>query len=312
MQLPVLGSSAPADVAQASGGPDLEIVIVSYTGSRDLLRTALRSLQEHGYTGGDQLVHVVDNASGDGTAEMVRAEFPDVQLATMDWNAGFCLANNLVLGRATAPYVLVLNPDTEAYQGSLDYMIRFMEEHPAAGMAGCRLEKRDGTLDHASKRSFPTPFSALSHFTGAGNRLGGRFAGYQAPELGEYERGQVDAINGAWMLVRMSAVQHVGLLDVNYWLYMEDLDWCYRFHQKGYEVWYDGSVSFLHVKGGTSKEKGHRRLRQNMAFHRGMGRFYRKFHAGRNPLLDTAVYLGIGAKLSVAVIRSSIARRSFA
>lgn len=299
-----------SDARKPTSGPGLEIVIVSFTGARDLLRSALQSLRVNPYTGGEQLVHVVDNASADGTAEMVRAEFPEVRLHAMEWNSGFCVANNVVLHEASAPYVLVLNPDTEAYAGSLDHMVTLMEEHPEVGMAGCRLEKRDGSLDHAAKRSFPTPFSALSHFVGAADRLGGPFAEYQAPELDERGSGEVDAINGAWMLVRMSAVKDVGYLDVNYWLYMEDLDWCYRFHQKGYKVWYDGRVSFLHVKGGVSKEKGHRRLRQNLAFHRGMGRFYRKFYAGSNPVLDIAVYLGIGAKFTVAALRSGLARRS--
>ncbi len=283
---------------------------MSFTGSRDLLRAALQSLRDNSYTGGEQTVHVVDNASSDGAPEMVRAEFPEVQVHEMGWNAGFCVANNVVLEAATAPYALVLNPDTEAYPGTLDHMVKLMEDHPEVGMAGCRLEKRDGSLDHAAKRSFPTPFTALSHFVGAGDRLGGRFAGYQAVELDERDCGEVDAINGAFMLVRMSAVRKVGYFDVNYWLYMEDLDWCYRFHQRGYKVWYDGSVSFLHVKGATSKQKGHRRLRQNLAFHRGMGRFYRKFYGGTNPVLDTAVYLGIVAKLTIAAVRSGIARRS--
>jgi GT2 family glycosyltransferase len=102
----------------------------------------------------------------------------------------------------------------------------------------------------------------------------------------------------------------VGLLDEAYWLYMEDLDWCYRFHQKGWKVWYDGGATIVHVKGGVSKVKRHRGLRSNVAFHRGMGRFYRKFQAGRKPLLDGAVYLGIGGKLVVSATRSAIARRS--
>jgi hypothetical protein len=111
------------------------------------------------------------------------------------------------------------------------------------------------------------------------------------------------------MLCRRSAIEQVGLLDEAYWLYMEDLDWCFRFKQRGWKVWYDGSVTVIHVKGGTSKVKRHRRLRHNVAFHRGMGRFYRKFHAGRRPLLDVAIYLALAAKLFVSVVRSAVARR---
>jgi len=106
--------------------------------------------------------------------------------------------------------------------------------------------------------------------------------------------------------VRREALEDVGLLDEGYWLYMEDLDWCRRFHEHGWKVVYDGRVTALHSKGGTSGK--HRRLRQNVAFHRGMGRFYRKFEAGERSVLDLAVYAGIGAKLGVAVARSSLGR----
>ena len=94
---------------------------------------------------------------------------------------------------------------------------------------------------------------------------------------------------------------------------MDALDWCYRFHRKGWGVWYDGRVSVLHVKGGTTVVERHRRrhrgLRHNVAFHRSMGRFYRKFYAGRRPLFDGVIYLAIGLKLAVAILRSTVARR---
>jgi GT2 family glycosyltransferase len=180
------------------------------------------------------------------------------------------------------------------------------------GMSSCRLAQRDGTLDHAAKRSFPTPVGALAHFVGIGRRTRAPkwLAQYRAPELGEYEAGEVDAVNGAFMLVRLEALEQVGLFDEAYWLYMEDLDWCFRFHQRGWKVWYDGAVTVMHVKGGTSKEKGHRALRQNVAFHRSMGRFYRKFYSGRNALADAVIYAAIFGKLVIAATRSAIARRS--
>jgi GT2 family glycosyltransferase len=292
--------------------PSLEIVIVSSTGAKDLLRACLTSLRENPYSGGETLVHVVDNASTDGTPEMVREEFPDVRLHALDWTSGFCVANNLVLRDAAAPYVLVLNPDTEIYPGSLDHMMGLMEGDPGIGMSSCRLEQRDGTLDHAAKRSFPTPLGSLAHFLGVGDRLGPRLAQYRAPELGEHELGDVDAVNGAYMLVRGSAMEEVGLLDEGYWLYMDDLDWCYRFKQRGWRVVYDGRVSSMHVKGGTTKRRSHRGWRHNLAFHRSMGRFYRKFYAGDNPLADLAIYVAIFAKLAISATRSAIARRSFA
>jgi N-acetylglucosaminyl-diphospho-decaprenol L-rhamnosyltransferase len=286
--------------------PSLDVVIVSYQ-CRELLERCLDSLGRHPFTRGEMRVHVVDNASTDGTAELVEQRFPWARLRRLERNVGFSVANNEVLRVADGDLVLLLNPDTEMTAGALDAVSLALEEQPGVGMLGCRLVRDDGSFDHAAKRSFPTPLSALAHFAGVGRRApAGRLAQYRAPELGEHDRGEVDAVNGAFMLVRREALDDVGPLDEGYWLYMEDLDWCFRFHQRGWRVWYEGGVTVVHVKAGTSGR--HRRLRQNVAFHRGMARFYRKFHAGRNPLLDGAVFCGIGAKLAVAVTRSAIAR----
>lgn len=290
-------------------GPELEIVIVSSTGALDLLRAALQSLSAAPYTLGKQLVHVVDNASTDSTPDMVRSEFPEVRVHPLDWNAGFCVANNVALREVHSPYVLVLNPDTEVYPGALDHMMQLMEGDASIGVSTCRLELRDGTLDHACKRSFPTPAGALSHFLGLGNRFGGRFAQYQAPDLDERALGEVDAVNGAFMLIRKSAIDEVGLLDEGYNLYADDLDWCFRFKRAGWRVVYDGRVSSLHVKGGVTVTKRHRGLRHNVLFHRSMGRFYRKFYAGRNGALDVVIVSALAGKLVIAVVRSTIARR---
>jgi N-acetylglucosaminyl-diphospho-decaprenol L-rhamnosyltransferase len=287
-------------------------VVVSSTGARDLLRACLASLRTHPPANGTMEVHVVDNASTDGTPQMVRDEFPEVVLHALDWNSGFTVANNLVLRESHAPFVLLLNPDTEIYEGALDHMLDLMRERPDIGMSSCRLARRDGTLDHAAKRSFPTPVGALAHFVGIGRRRNApkRLAQYRSPELGEFEAGEVDAVNGAFMLVRREALEEVGLLDEAYWLYMEDLDWCYRFRRAGWKVWYDGAVTVMHVKGGTTVRKRHRGLRHNVAFHRSMGRFYRKFYSGRNGLFDGVIYLAVLGKLAIAIARSTIARRS--
>ena len=292
--------------------PLLEVVIVSSTGARELLHACLQSLRDNPPRAGEMRVHVVDNASTDGTPEMVREQFPEVVLHALDYNSGFCIGNNTALRETEAPFVLVLNPDTEVYEGALDHMIGVMQDNPQIGMSSCRLARRDGTLDHAAKRSFPTPVGALAHFLGVGRRENAPawLAQYRAPELGEYEAGEVDAVNGAFMLVRQDAMREVGLFDPGYWIYMEDLDWCYRFHQQGWKVWYDGSVTVLHVKGGTTVRKRHRGLRHNFAFHRSMGRFYRKHYGGRNRAADGAIYLAIIGKFAIAATRATIARRS--
>jgi hypothetical protein len=249
---------------------------------------------------------VVDSGSTDGTPDMVEAEFPEVTLMRRA-NIGFSAANNLVLADTPSPYILLLNPDTEVDEGTLDSSISRLEEDSSIGMVGCRLVTENGELDHACKRSFPTPLGALAHFTGLGRRRSSSLAlsQYRAPELGEYEPGEVDAVNGAYMMVRREALMEVGLLDEGYWLYMEDLDWCRRFWAAGWRVFYDPSGTALHVKGGSSD--GRRRLLQEVAFHRGMGRFYRRFNAPGSPgALNLAVYLGIAAKLIFALSKSAV------
>jgi hypothetical protein len=288
--------------------PELEVVIVSH-GAEALLRRTLLSLREHPPSRAEMRVTVVDSGSTDGTPEMVAREFPEVQLERLA-NVGFSAANNLVLRRSRADFVLLLNPDTEVYEGTLDAALARLEADPRIGMVGVKLVTESGQLDHACKRSFPTPLAALAHFTGIGRGedAGARLGQYRATHLDDDEPGEVDAVNGAFMLCRAEAIREVGLLDEGYWLYMEDLDWCHRFWDAGWRVFYEPAGVALHVKGGSSA--GRRAPRQEIAFHRGMGRFYRRFDAPEaNPLLNAAVYAGIGAKLGVSLAITALRGR---
>lgn len=278
---------------------ELEVIVVSH-GAEGLLRNCLRSLQEHPARGPMQ-VTVVDSGSPDATPEMVEREFPSVRLMRRG-NIGFSAANNLALRESEARAVLLLNPDTEVYAGTLDAALARLWSAERIGMVGVKLVTESGALDHACKRSFPTPLSALAHFTGIGRSDGASSAlsQYRATQLGDDEPGEVDAVNGAFMLCRAEAVREVGLLDEGYWLYMEDLDWCHRFWDAGWKVFYEPAGTALHIKGASSG--GRRAPRQEIAFHRGMGRFYRRFDAAEhNPLLNAAVYAGIGAKLAASL-----------
>jgi N-acetylglucosaminyl-diphospho-decaprenol L-rhamnosyltransferase len=286
--------------------PELEIAIVSH-GAEGLLRRCLGSLREHPPSA-EMRVTVVDSGSPDGTADMVAREFPEVRLLRRS-NIGFSAANNLVLRESDADAVLLLNPDTEVYAGTLDTALARLRSDQRIGMVGVKLVLETGELDHACKRSFPTPLSALAHFTGIGRGAAapGALSQYRATALGDDEAGEVDAVNGAFMLCRAAAVREVGLLDEGYWLYMEDLDWCHRFWDRGWKVFYEPAGVALHVKGASSG--GRRRPKQEIAFHRGMARFYRRFEApSHNPLLNAAVYTGVGAKLALALARTKLSR----
>ncbi|MBK5233920.1 MAG: glycosyltransferase family 2 protein [Thermoleophilia bacterium] len=280
--------------------PDLEVVIVSH-GAEGLLRRCLASLEANPPTPGMK-VTVVDSGSTDSTPDMVAAEFPAVELIR-ESNVGFSAANNLVLRKTEAPFVLLLNPDTEVYEGSLDAALTRLEVDPAIGMAGVKLVTPSGELDHACKRSFPTPLGALAHFSGIGRKenAGSSLSQYRATDLGDDEPGEIDAINGAFMMVRREAMTDAGPLDEGYWLYMEDLDWCRRFWLAGWKVFYEPAGTVLHIKGGSSGKR--RGFRQEVAFHRGMGRFYRRFDAENNPaILNLAVYCGITLKLALSLM----------
>lgn len=236
---------------------------------------------------------------------MVRDQFPAVHLTALSDNRGFAAASNLGIRAGVSPYVLLLNPDTRVARGSLDAMLDVVERHPEVGIAGCRLVRDDGSEDHAAHRNFPTIAAALGHFLGIGSRRWAPhpMAQYVAPGTA----GPVDAVSGAFMLIRRRALSEVGLLDEGYWMYMEDLDICYRFRSAGWTTWYEPSVTVAHVKHGTSGEI--RSARLNYAFHYGMIRFYRKHYApGRPSVANGIVYGGIATKLLVSTVRCGVLR----
>jgi GT2 family glycosyltransferase len=179
-------------------------------------------------------------------------------------------------------------------------MLALMEARPEVGISGCRLVRPDGTLDHACRRSFPTILGALGHLTGVGRRdLAPRaLSQYRAPWI---EAGPVDAVNGAFMLIRRSALEDVGTFDEGYWMYMEDLDLCYRFAQAGWTTWYEPTATAIHVKHGTTGRR--RSLRLELSFHRGMARFYAKHYAPERSAATTLVVrAGIGIRLAALLL----------
>ena len=287
--------------------PALDVAIVSFR-CEGLLRDCLASLAQFP-PGRKMTVTVVDNDSGDGTAEMVEREFPDVTLIRAPGNVGFSAANNIAMRYSWNPYLLVLNPDTRITEGALERVCAVLDANAKVGIAGAKLVREDGSLDHAAKRSFPTPVGALAHFTGVGRRedASERLSQYRAPERGDDEAGSVDAVNGAFMMIRRSVLEELGGFDEGYWMYMEDLDLCYRFDAEGWVTWYEPSAVVVHVKAGTSGPIRNPKL--NRAFHYGMFRFYRKFYAPhRAPILNGLIYVGIGAKLAVSLVRAAFAR----
>ena len=276
----------------------LDVVIVSYR-CPELLQACLASLREHPPSCA-LYVRVVDNASGDGTAELVRSEFPMVELFPNPENRGFAAAANQGIRAGNARFVLTLNPDCELHEGTLDRMLEVADSHPEVGIFGPALIRPSGEPDHAAKRGFPTPLSSLGHFAGLGRRPRAPAAlrGYAAPDPSR--GGPVDAVNGAFMLMRRAMLDEIGAFDERYWMYMEDLDLCYRARQAGWLTWYEPTAVATHMKSGSAGP--HRSLRLDYAFHYGMYRFYRDHYApGRHPLSNAAIYVAIALKLVLSL-----------
>jgi hypothetical protein len=216
---------------------------------------------------------------------------------------------------AEGQVLLLLNPDTVVPRGGLQQAIAALEARSEVGMLGCKLVRPSGELDHACKRGIPSPLSSAAYFLGlhrwswATRRVFVSTA-YTAEHLGEDEAGEVGAINGAFMLVRRAALMDVGPLDETFWMYGEDLDWCLRFWNAGWGVYYWPGVSVVHVKSGSAGAV--RSLKANRAFHQAMWLFYRKHQArgGISPV-DFVVFIGILLRF-LSAASMSIAKRAIA
>jgi GT2 family glycosyltransferase len=291
----------------AASPPLLSVIVVTYN-CRELVRVCLESLNEERERVPMEVI-VVDSGSSDGTVPAIRDQFAWVQAVASPNNLGFARANNRGLEFATGDYVLFLNPDTVVPPGALAASLDALSSRPEVGMLGCKLVRPDGSLDHACKRGFPTPLSSLYHFVGL-TRVRPRspcFARYTAGHVDSDETATVDAVNGAFMLVRREALEAVGPMDEDYWLWMEDLDWCYRFWQRGWPILYWPGATVVHVKGGSSG--GRRAWHSEYDFHRGMWVFYRKHYAAqRSPLTTAGVWLGIWSKLALSRARGRLRR----
>ena len=225
------------------------MVIVSYAG-RELLRSCLSSLASQDDVALE--VHVVDNASPDGTPEMVRRDFDWVHLTALDANAGFATANNLALAASRAPLALVLNPDTRLPAGSLRACVDQLATEPHTGVLSPRLVDDDGRPDPRCRRGFPTIWSSLCTLAGADRVLGERAGDYPARWLDPERPGDVVAVSGAFMLMRREALAEVGLFDERYFMYGEDIDLCLRMREAGWAVRYWPGTEVVHVGGGST------------------------------------------------------------
>lgn len=255
-------------------------------------------------------VCVVDNASRDGSLEALERRLPAeprLHVIRNGQNAGFARANNQVLRGVSDGYALLLNPDCVVEAGTLERVVAALEADPEAGMAGCLLLGLDGREQAGCRRAAPTPRTALLRAFGLLRPVAAvcRALGWVAPAdfvLNERPLPEaplaVDAISGAFMLVRSDALASVGLLDEGFFLHGEDLDWCLRFREAGYRVLFVPGARAVHEKGRCSRR---RPFFVQWHLHRGMARYHRKHHGG-SALRVALVGLGVWTRFALVAL----------
>jgi len=284
--------------------PVISIIIVSYN-VRDLLENCLHSL-DSALEGIPAEVFVVDNNSDDGTVDMVRQRFPSVLLIANDDNLGFARANNLALARAQGKYLLLLNPDTLVQEDTIATMLRFFRENEDVGMAGCKIIRPDGTFELACRRSFPSPWVSFTKLTGLSTLFPKShvFARYNLTYLNEDETYEVDAISGSFMMLRRAVYDDIGGLDESYFMYGEDLDWCYRTQQSGWKLYYVHSTKIVHYGGESTKRSS---IDATAEFYKAMQVFARK-NLGLSPITSGIITAGIHVRQLLSRSRHYFAR----
>ena len=293
---------------------DIGVVIVNYN-TRDLLKQCLESIYDNDQGKIRFEVVVVDNNSTDGSAAMVGETFPETKLIVSEVNGGYAYANNIGLRHFGYPeraantprYALLLNPDTVLPPRTLGRMTEFMDSHPNAGIAGPKLVRPDGTLDKACKRGFPTPEASFYKITGLSSLFprSKRFGRYNLTFLDPNQTAQVDSVVGAFMMVRRESIQQAGLLDEEFFMYGEDLDWAYRIKSRGWEAWYYPEVTVLHVKRASSRNS----YRAQREFYRAMEIFFRKHYANTTPSWQKfVIFSGIYLKMMIDLTKWRLSR----
>lgn len=232
--------------------PGVSVLIVSFN-TRDRLRECLKAL--HAQTGGIWFeTLLVDNASRDGSADMVAEEFPSVHLIRSEANLGFANANNLALPQAAGRYIVLLNPDAALPPGTLEQAVRHMEAEPQVGMGGGRLIGPDGSLQ-PSGRLFPSPLNEILTLSGLAFRFpGSRFFGRTDRTWPDpMQPAEVDWVPGAFAILPRDLVESIGLFDPRFFLYYEEVDLCRRIRQAGRTVKYWPDLCITHIGGESSK-----------------------------------------------------------
>ena len=273
----------------------ISIIIVNFNAG-DALGANLHTLRRNWPQGVEAEIIIVDNASTDTSLAVIGLDEPGPPITVVrnDSNRGFAAACNQGIAASRGECLLFLNPDVTVEASMMLKVAAALDADTRAGMAGCRLLNPDGSEQRGARRRIPDPRSALAHLTGLGRLSPRRFTDFnQADEPLPEGPVDVEAISGAFMMVKREAMARVGLWDEGYFLHGEDLDWCLRFTQAGYRILFVPDAIAVHDRGTCSRS---RPLRVEWHKHRGMWRFFRKHQAADEPVwVRMTVWCGITA-----------------
>lgn len=272
---------------------ELSIIIVNYK-TLKLTSNCIDSIIKSNTKGLDYEIIVVDNASADGSIEAIQKQFPRVKTIINNENQGFSKANNLGIKAAIGEYILLLNSDTIVELNTLKGAYDFIKDHKHIGALGCKILLPSGKLDVACKRSFPTPMNGIYHSLNLDDAFpeSVRFGEYNLTFVDENKTCSIDCIMGAFMMVPRKVIEVVGMLDEDYFMYGEDVDWCYRIKNAGYQVMYYPEVRIFHHKKASGIGKRNPKVVE--AFYDSMVIFYNKHYQDKYSKL-TRWYVITGA-----------------
>ena len=267
----------------------LSVIIVSYN-VRSYLEQCLQSVQK-ALEDIDGEVFVVDNHSDDDSVDVVRSRYQWVRLIANSENLGFARANNMAISQSESEYVLLLNPDTVIEPDTLQKVLLFMDEHPKAGGAGVMMHQEDGTRAPESRRALPTPWVACLKMLGFTKR-------YYMSDLPWDEPARIEVVSGAFCLLRRKAIDEVGLLDEDFFMYGEDIDLSYRLLRGGWENWYI-PAPIVHYKGRSTRKTDYRYVH---VFYQAMLIFFRKHYSHLSLFFTLPIKAAIYFRASIALI----------
>lgn len=284
----------------------LSVIIVNYNVSA-FLEQALTSAQK-AMRGIDGEIFVVDNHSVDNSVAMVKAKFPHVKLIENQDNVGFARANNQAIRISSGEYVLLLNPDTLVEEDTFEKCLRFMDETPDCGGLGVKMVDGQGRFLPESKRGIPYPKSSFYKLFGLSKLFpkSQKFGAYHATYIGEDETHEVEVLSGAFMMMRKSVLDQVGLLDEDYFMYGEDIDLSYRILKGGYKNYYFPQTRIIHYKGESTKKGS---LNYVYVFYKAMQIFAKKhFSANNAKVFNIAIDAAIWFRAALAALKRIVSR----